>query len=83
MGSNLTPNQVRFNCLGDRSQPAHGREREFKWCPAWSPTSVGHLSTSAPLGRALLGKKVGDRVEVPPPVGPQALSLLAIRMDKV
>jgi transcription elongation factor GreA len=31
--------------------------------------SKGHISTSSPIGRALLGKKVGDEVKVTTPAG--------------
>lgn len=39
----------------------------------------GKVSVSAPLGRALLGKSVGDVVEVPTPKGKRELEILSVR----
>lgn len=38
----------------------------------------GHLSISSPLARALIGKKVGDSVEVTTPSGIKAYEILSI-----
>ena len=84
VGSNLPPNKVRFNSLVKVVNLATGREQEFKLVSSLeSNVAVGHLSTSSPLGRALLGRKVGDRVEVHTPSGLKFYRILEIRMDKV
>jgi transcription elongation factor GreA len=84
VGSNLTPNRVRFNCLVKVVNLTSGREQEFKLVSSLeSNLTLGHLSTSSPLGRALLGKRVGDRVEVHTPSGPRWYRILGIRMDKI
>jgi len=38
----------------------------------------GYISMDSPLGRALLGKRVGDTVEVELPGGPQSVTITAI-----
>ena len=84
VGSNLPPDKVRFNSLVKVLNLSSGREREFKLVSSLeSNATLGQLSTSSPLGRALLGRKVGDRVEVHTPSGPKFYQILAIRMDKV
>ena len=84
VGSNLPPNKVRFNSLVKVLNLSSGREKEFKMVSSLeSNASLGHLSTSSPLGRALLGRKVGDRVEVHTPSGLKFYEILEIRMDKV
>jgi transcription elongation factor GreA len=84
VGSNLPPNQVRFNSLVRVVNLSTGREKEFKLVSTLEANAgLGQLSTSAPLGRALLGRKVGDRVEVHAPSGLKFYKILEIRMDKV
>ncbi len=41
----------------------------------------GYVSMDAPLGRALLGKRVGDELEVALPGGVQAFSIIAIEYE--
>jgi transcription elongation factor GreA len=38
----------------------------------------GSISISSPLARALLGKKVGDSVEVPAPGGARSVEITAV-----
>jgi transcription elongation factor GreA len=84
VGSNLPPNKVRFNTLVKVVNLTTGREQEFKLVSSLeSNLSLGHLSTSSPLGRALLGRKVGDRVEVHTPSGLKLYRILEIRLDKI
>jgi transcription elongation factor GreA len=84
VGSNLTPSKVRFNCLVQVVNLSTGREQEFKLVSSLEANiSQGRLSTSSPLGRALLGKGVGDRVEVHTPSGLRVYRVLEIRMDKI
>ncbi len=84
VGSNLPPNQVRFNSLVKVINLSTGREKEYKLVSTLeSNAGAGYLSTSSPLGRALLGRKVGDRVEVQTPSGLKLYEILEIRMDRV
>ncbi len=39
---------------------------------------TGHLSISAPLSRALIGKSVGDSCEVTTPKGPRSYEIIAV-----
>jgi transcription elongation factor GreA len=84
VGSNLPPNQVRFNSLVKVLNLHTGREKEFKLVSTLEANAgLGHLSTASPLGRALLGRKVGERIKVHTPSGLKAYKILEIRMDKV
>ena len=38
----------------------------------------GYVSMDSPLGRALLGKRIGDSVEIELPAGPQRITVTAI-----
>ncbi len=83
VGSNLPPNRVRFNSLVWVRNLSSGREREFKLVSTIEANAaLGHLSTSSPLGRALLGRRLGERVEVHTPSGLKFYQILEIRMDK-
>jgi len=84
VGSNLPPNKVRFNSLVRVLNLGTGREKEYKLVSTLEANaSLGYLSTSSPLGRALLGRKVGDRVEAHTPSGLKPYKILEIRLDKV
>jgi transcription elongation factor GreA len=83
VGSNLPPNRVRFNSLVRVRNLSSGREREFKLVSTLEANAaLGYLSTSSPLGRALLGRRLGERVEVHTPSGLKFYQILEIRMDK-
>jgi transcription elongation factor GreB len=41
----------------------------------------GYISMDSPLGRALIGKRVGDEVELELPAGPQRASISAIEYE--
>ena len=43
-----------------------------------SDVSKGLISTSSPIGRALIGKKVGDTTTVVTPVGKRELEILSL-----
>jgi transcription elongation factor GreA len=84
VGSNLPPDKVRFNSLVKVLNLSTGREREYKLVSSLeSNATLGHLSTSSPLGRALLGRKVGDRVEVHAPGGLKLYRVMEISLDKI
>ncbi len=72
------PDQVRFGCTvkvrhHDGSQESYmivGREEA-------DPTN-GRISNESPVGRALMGKKKGETVEVPVPAGKIKLKILEV-----
>jgi len=39
----------------------------------------GKISNESPMGKALMGKKVGDKVEVSPPSGPMKITVAVIK----
>ncbi len=83
VGSNLPPNRVRFNSLVRVRNLSNGREQEFKLVSTIEANAaLGHLSTSSPLGRALLGRRLGERLEVIAPSGLKRYQILEIRLDK-
>jgi transcription elongation factor GreB len=43
----------------------------------------GYISMDSPLGRALLGKRVGDAIEVELPSGPLAVTITAIEYEEL
>jgi len=82
MGSNLPPDRVRFGIRVRLLNLATGKEQEFKLVgPVEADASQGHLSLASPLGRALMGRAQGDRVELRTPGGLRAYQILEIRMD--
>jgi len=42
---------------------------------------TGSISLSSPLAKALMGKKVGDSVEVPTPGGARAVEITAVAFN--
>jgi transcription elongation factor GreA len=42
----------------------------------------GRLSTASPLGRALLGRAAGDRVDLDTPAGRRSYQILDISVDE-
>jgi transcription elongation factor GreA len=56
-----------------------GRDQTFKLVhPDKADPSQGRLSMSSPIGRALLGHRIGDRVQVNTPKGIKPLLIGAI-----
>ncbi len=84
VGSNLPPDQVRFNTLVKVLNLQTGKECQFKMVgPLEADARNGCLSTASPLGRALMGRARGDRVEVDTPAGRRSYLILEIEMDAV
>jgi transcription elongation factor GreA len=46
-----------------------------------SDITAGRLSVTSPLARALIGKEVGDSVEVPTPRGSKVYEILEVRFE--
>ncbi|MEW6386552.1 MAG: GreA/GreB family elongation factor [Thermodesulfobacteriota bacterium] len=84
VGSNLPPDRVRFNSLVWLVNLSTGQEKRFKLVgPLEADATRGHLSTSSPLGRALMGRSPGDRVELETPAGRRSYQIVKIHMDQV
>jgi transcription elongation factor GreA len=84
VGSNLPPNKVRFNSRVRVRNLNTGREQEFKLVGTLEADAAsGCLSMTSPLGRAILGRIVGDKVQIQTPRGPRLYEILAIRMEEV
>ncbi len=79
VGSNLSPNKVRFNARVRVVNLNTGQEREYKMVgPLEADAASGHLSLASPLGKALLGRAVGDRLQVQTPRGLRVYKILEI-----
>jgi transcription elongation factor GreA len=84
VGSNLPPNKVRFNSRVRVANLSTGREQEFKLVAAVeADAGRGKLSMSSPLGRALLGRTVGDRIQIQTPAGSRLYQVLKIQMEEI
>ncbi|MBW1990966.1 MAG: GreA/GreB family elongation factor [Deltaproteobacteria bacterium] len=82
VGSNLPPDRVRFNARVRILNLQTGKEQQFKLVgPLEADAGNGRLSTASPLGRALMGRVRGDRVELETPAGRRAYQILEIEMD--
>jgi transcription elongation factor GreA len=84
VGSNLPPDQVRFNSRVRVKNLNTGKEQVFKLVGSVeADAGRGQLSITAPLGRALLGRVVGEIVSLETPRGPRSYHILDIEMDPV
>ena len=84
VGSNLPPDQVRFNARVKILSLTSGQEKEFRMVgPVEADAVQGRLSMFSPLGRALMGRGRGDRVELDTPSGKRAYQILDIEMNGV
>ena len=58
---------------------AYGDEEKFTLVGAGDENyDTGHILSTSPIGSALMGKKIGDQVEVPVPKGTLKFEVLAI-----
>ncbi|RJR36456.1 MAG: transcription elongation factor GreA [Deltaproteobacteria bacterium] len=84
VGSNLPPTKVRFNSRLRIVNLSNGQEQEFILVSAVeADAGRGHLSISSPLGRALLGRRLGDCIQVQTPGGLRSYRILEIRMEEI
>jgi transcription elongation factor GreA len=75
---------VRFNARVKVVNLNTGQEREYKMVgPLESDAAAGRLSLASPLGKALLGRAVGDRLQVQTPRGIRLYQVLEIHMEQV
>jgi transcription elongation factor GreA len=83
VGSNLPPDRVRFNCRVTISHLANGKVQQFRLVgPVEADAQNGRLSTASPLGRALMGRGPGERVDLETPAGRRSYQILDISMDE-
>jgi transcription elongation factor GreA len=84
VGSNLSSHKVRFNARVKVVNLTTGQEREFKIVgPLEADATAGCLSLASPLGKALMGRAVGERLQVQTPRGLRSYQVLEIHMEKV
>jgi transcription elongation factor GreA len=84
VGSNLPPDQVRFNARVRIINLQTGKEQHYKMVgPFEADAGNGRLSTASPLGRSLMGRARGERVELETPAGRRSYQILEIEMDAV
>ncbi len=82
VGSNLTPSRVVFNSRVKVLNLQTGKTCDFHLVGAVeADAGQGHLSVASPLGRALLGHQVGERVYLEAPGGRRDYQILAIALD--
>ena len=83
VGSNLPPDRVRFNCLVTIRHLANGKVQQFRLVgPVEADAQNGRLSTASPLGRALMGRSKGARVDLDTPAGRRSYQILDISVDE-
>jgi transcription elongation factor GreA len=83
VGSNLPPDRVRFNCRVTVLHLGNGKVQQFRLVgPVEADAQNGRLSTTSPLGRALLGRAQGDRVDLETPAGRRSYQILDISVDE-
>jgi transcription elongation factor GreB len=72
--------RVRFGCWV-RLEDEEGEERRYRIVgPDESRPESGWISIESPIGRALMGRRVGDEVTVQRPLGTLHLEVLAIEL---
>ena len=84
VGSNLPPKRVRFNSQVRVRSLDTGREHEFKLVGSLEADAAnGSLSMSSPLGRALMGRASGEKVQIHTPRGLRSYQILEIRVEEI
>ncbi len=71
--------EVSIGCIVKVKNTALKKDMEFEICgSAESDPSMGRISDESPVGRALLGKKVNNKVVIETPAGEMTLKILSI-----
>ncbi len=71
---------VRFGAIVELEEADSGKAVEYRIVgPEESDIGKGTISVSSPLGRALIGKREGDEVEVRAPGGTRTYEIMAVR----
>jgi transcription elongation factor GreA len=77
--SKLSGNQVRFGAKVTVLDEETEQEKTYRIVGQYeADMKDGSISISSPLAKALIGKKVGDSVEVPAPGGARAYEITAV-----
>ena len=80
--SKLPRDQVVFGCTVTVKDLDFGDSEEFTLVGAGEEDyDEGKINVASPLAQGLIGKKVGDRVEVEVPAGTNRFEVLEIRFD--
>lgn len=78
----LPRDQVSFGATVVVRDPDLGDEEEYTLVGAGEEDyNRGRILITSPLGQGLLGKRVGDKAEIPAPKGSYELEVMAIRFD--
>lgn len=71
--------EVSIGCIVKVKNSALKKDMEFEICgSAESDPALGRISDESPVGRALLGKKVNNKVVIETPAGEMTLKILSI-----
>jgi len=78
--SRLSGDQVKFGAKVTVLDEETDEEKTYRIVGQYeADMKVGSISLSSPLAKALMGKKVGDSVEVPAPGGARAYEITAVQ----
>ena len=78
----LTGNQVRFGAYVTIVDEESDDEKNYRIVGQYeADMKNGSISVSSPLAKALMGRKVGDSVEVPAPGGSRSVEITAVRFN--
>ena len=78
--SKLSGDQVKFGARVTIVDEETDEEKTYRIVGAHeADMKAGSISLSSPLAKALIGKKVGDSVEVPAPGGARVYEIAAVR----
>ena len=76
----LTGDQVRFGAYVTIVDEESDDEKNYRIVGQYeADMKNGSISVSSPLAKALMGRKVGDSVEVPAPGGSRSVEIAAVR----
>ncbi|MFZ1658801.1 MAG: transcription elongation factor GreA, partial [Flavobacteriales bacterium] len=71
--------KVYIHCTVKVRQPASGAERNFTLvAETEADIKTGKISVTSPIGKGLLGKKVGEKAEITTPAGTTLFEVLDI-----
>ncbi|MCU0888528.1 MAG: transcription elongation factor GreA [Rubritepida sp.] len=77
--SKMSGNQVRFGAKVTILDEETEKETTYRIVGQYeADMKAGSISLTSPLAKALMGKKVGDSVEVPAPGGARAVEITAV-----
>lgn len=77
--SKMSGNQVRFGARVTIVDEETEKETTYRIVGQYeADMKAGSISMTSPLAKALMGKKVGDSVEVPTPGGARAVEITAV-----